>query len=228
MTRDPLDELFAAPTVAPDPKRLERIERLVTVSLKPVRPLPSDTALMAIFFALFAVFAIAATLPFGFSGFDLLDPWQRFSMYGVISICAFFFAATVAGQMIPGSRRKHDPWRVILRSLLYLAAITLVVFQNFDRARFVARGIPCLRLGSICAAIAAACLYAVIRNGFVTSMFQAGAVTGAFAGLAGIAVLALHCPIHSAAHVLAWHLSVMLLAALGGAIFGWSKTRAPA
>ncbi|MDQ2900983.1 MAG: DUF1109 domain-containing protein [Acidobacteriota bacterium] len=220
MSRDVVEELFAGPTIAPDPKRLEHIERLVTDSLTPIRALPSDMVLMAVFVALFTVFAVVGTVPFGFFGFRLLDPRQRLAIYGIISICAFFLAAAVVGEMIPGSKRKRDPWRVILRSLLYLIAITLVIFQNFDRTRFVARGIPCLRLGSICAAVAGLCMYAVLRKGLVTSPAQAGAVTGAFAGLAGIAVLALHCPIHSAAHILTWHLSVMLLGAVGGAIFG--------
>ncbi len=221
MSRDPLDQLFLAPTDAPDPKRLELIERLITGSLRPVRPLPSDPVLVAIFVTVFTVFAIVATIPFGFLGFRVWEPLQRFMIYGVISICAFFLATTIVGQMIPGSKRKHDPWRVILRSLLYLIAITLVVFQNFDRTRFVERGVPCLRLGSVCAAVAAVCVYAIIRKGFVTSMVQAGAVTGAFAGLAGIAVLALHCPIQSAAHVLTWHLSVMLLGVACGAILAF-------
>ncbi|MDQ6707294.1 MAG: hypothetical protein M3Z85_15120, partial [Acidobacteriota bacterium] len=188
MNLDQLDQLFLAPSDAPDPNRLERIERLVTGSLRPVRPLPSDIALIAIFVMFFAVFAIVATIPFGFFGFRVWEPLQRLMIYGVISVSAFFLAATIVGQMIPGSKRKHDPWRVILRSLLYLIAITLVVFQNFDRTQFVERGIPCLRLGSICAAVAALGVYAIIRNGFVTSSVQAGAVTGAFAGLAGIAV----------------------------------------
>jgi len=47
-----------------------------------------------------------------------------------------------------------------------------------------------------------------------------GATTGLLAGLVGTTVLELHCPILNGWHILASHLGVAILYALGGLVMG--------
>jgi hypothetical protein len=49
---------------------------------------------------------------------------------------------------------------------------------------------------------------------------------GAFAGLTGVGVLALCCPILNTPHILVWHLGVVLVAMFAGGIAGLALTRA--
>ena len=131
-----------------------------------------------------------------------------------------WFSVTTVQEMIPGSKRKSSPRWAIAAATLSLALLVSVLFRNFDLDRFVALGIPCLRLGCICAVVAGALFWFVLRKGSFTSPVAASTTAGFFAGLAGVAVLALHCPIQNSAHIIVWHLGAMVLGGLGGAIIG--------
>jgi hypothetical protein len=73
-------------------------------------------------------------------------------------------------------------------------------------------------LGLVCGALSAAPFWLLLRKGFLASPVAAGATIGSFAGFAGVAVLALHCPIENSAHILVWHLGAMMLAAMAGIV----------
>ena len=64
-----------------------------------------------------------------------------------------------------------------------------------------------------------------MRRGYLTEPIRGAVAGGAFAGLVGLAVLSLHCPVSNAPHVLAWHLPVVLVGVAGGAISGWVAAR---
>jgi hypothetical protein len=213
-------ETLMAPEVELDRERVDQFQRIVTTSLRPVRPLPSNRTLIAIFLTLFTAFSLVAAIPAGYIGFHSLSVQQRLAYYLVISLCAIWFAVTTTQQMIPGSRRTaHSRW-VIVAALLSVALVSVALFHNFDLDRFVRLGIPCLRLGSICALLSGALFWFILRKGFFTSPVEASTIAGFFAGLAGVAVLALHCPIQNSAHIIVWHLGAMVLGGLGGAVLG--------
>jgi hypothetical protein len=213
-------EALVPPEATPDPEHISSIQRLVTTSLKPVRPLPSNRTLAWTLLAIFAAFSLVAAVPVGYNGFHVLNPSQKFAYYGVILISAAWFSIAAVQEMIPGSARKTKSIWPILATIFALALLVSALFQDFDTDRFVALGIPCLRLGSICALLSGALFWIVIRKGLFTSPVAASATVGFFAGLAGVAVLALHCPIQNSAHIIVWHLGAMVIGGLGGAILG--------
>jgi hypothetical protein len=199
---------------------VDQIQRLITASLKPVQPLPSDRTLILVFLTLFTAVSLLATIPVGYIGFRVLSVQQRIAYYLAISLYAILFAVTTSQQMIPGVKRTVHPRWLIIAALLSLALVCVLLVPNFDLDRFVSLGIPCLRLGTICALLSGALFWFVLRKGFSTSPVEASTSMGFFAGLAGVAVLALHCPIENATHILVWHLGAMVLGGLGGAIVG--------
>lgn len=213
-------EALTLPEAHLDPERVNQIQRLITASLHPVRSLPSDRTLVWSFLALFTAFSLVAAVPVGYKGFHVLNVYQRFAYYTLILLCASWFSITTVQEMIPGSKRKASPRWTILAAISLLALLVSVIFRNFDLDRFVPLGIPCLTLGCISAIVSGALFWFILRKGFFTSPVVAGATVGFFAGLAGVAVLALHCPIQNSAHIIVWHLGAMVLGGIGGAILG--------
>ncbi len=213
-------EALTLPEVPLDQERVDRIQKVIAASLTRVRPLPSDWTLVWSLLALFIAFSLIAAIPVGYNGFHVLDAYRRSAYYGLILLCAAFLAITAVQEMIPGSQRKITPRWTIVAAMLSLALLAWLLFQNFNLDRFVPLGIPCLRLGVICAVISGALFWLIVRKGFFSSPVAAWAAVGFFAGLAGVAVLALHCPIQNSAHIIVWHLGAMAVGGVGGALVG--------
>jgi hypothetical protein len=208
------------PEARPEQERIDHILKLVTTSLEPVQALPSNRVLAFVFLALFILFSLVATIPFGYYGFHVLNAYQRVAYYSVIMLYAIWFSVETVKQMIPGSKRRTSPHLLTVAALISLAILAAALFHNFDLQRFVDLGIPCLRLGSICALLSGGLFWLVLRKGFFTSPLATGITAGFFAGLTGVAVLALHCPILNAPHVIVWHLGAMIVGGVGGALAG--------
>jgi hypothetical protein len=211
----------------PSEQRITRIQRLMTASLEPVRPLPPDRTLISISVALFVAFSLLAAVPVGYNGLHVLSAQQRLAYYSVITVCAIFFSAATVQQMIPGSKRNLSPQWVVVAVLLSLTSLAIALHRNFELTQFVKLGMPCLQLGCICAAVSGALSYFIVRKGFLTCPIKASTTMGFFAGLAGVAVLALHCPIKNSAHIMVWHLGAMVLGGAGGAVVGAFWRRLP-
>ncbi|HEY3936690.1 MAG TPA: NrsF family protein [Bryobacteraceae bacterium] len=204
----------------PDAERVERIQRRIASSLKPVKPLPSDRALLLIGLGCFAALALLPTIHFGDSALHVLSGVQEFAYYGVIALLAILFAAAIVEQMIPGSKRRLNARMLVIGSFFSLALLACLLFENFSMDHFVAHGWPCLRLGSECALVSGLIAFLLVRKGFFTAPVASSMLIGCFAGLSGVAALALICPVRNAPHILVWHLGTMILGALGGGVVG--------
>jgi len=79
----------------------------------------------------------------------------------------------------------------------------------------------CLGIGVLHAIPAGLLSWLVLRRGFAVEPNSAGLSAGTLAGLAGVGMLELHCPNFQTAHVLVWHLGVLLASAGLGALCGW-------
>ncbi len=213
-------QALTPPQEEPNPKHIREIQSLITASLAPVRPLPSNRKLVCRLLVVFAAFSLLATLPVGYKGFHVLNTYQKVTYYGLLLVFAVWFSITIVQEMIPGSKRQATSRWPIMAAMIGLALLIYLLFQDFDTNRFGALGIPCLRLGCICALLSGALFWLICRKGFLTSPVTACASVGFFAGLAGVSVLALHCPIENSAHIIVWHLGAMLLAGLGGTVIG--------
>jgi hypothetical protein len=219
-------QALTPPATQPEPQRIGQIQALIATSLTPVRPLPSNPKLVGNLLAVFIAFSLLAAIPVGYKAFHVLNGYEKFAYYGVILVCAAWFAIATVQEMIPGSKHITSPRWSILAATIVLALLVSVLFQDFEMDGFVVHGIPCLALGCVCAILSGALFWIVVRKGVFVSPLAAGAIVGFFAGLAGVAVLALHCPIQNSAHIIVWHLGAMVLAGLGGAILAITKRAA--
>ena len=204
----------------PDAAAIERIAAQLAAFLKPVRPLPSDTVLWTVALSIFLVLSfIGAKVP-GFQALAVLSGGQMALYFGALLLFAGLFSRAVVERMIPGSKQVLRP---VVLSIVAMAAVGLLVlglFSDRSAAHFVSQGIPCLRLGSICAFVSGLLGWRLLQRGYLVSPRETISVYGFFAGLVGVAVLALHCPILNSLHVLVWHLGAMLLAGLAGFLLG--------
>jgi len=204
----------------PAHERLDAIRGLITSSLAPVRPLPSNGALVLLAVAGFIAFSALVTIPLGFNGFHHLSANQKLAYYAVILLSAALLSAAIIQDMIPGSKRRLPPGSAIVLPVVALALVVFVLFPRLDFAHFIELGLPCLETGILCAAGSGLVAYLLLRRGFSASPVRMATTAGLLAGLAGVAVLALHCPLQNVAHIAVWHLGPMLTAAAAGGLFG--------
>ena len=213
-------DAFGQPAGQPEAARVEQISKLIRSSLEPVRPLPSDGVMIGMAVGLFLGFSILVGVLLGDAGFRSLSALQRFVYYAAIIISAALFGSVTVQEMIPGSRKRLSGGMAALVSFASIVAVAILLFQNFDLADFVRTGVPCLIMGSCCAAVSGLIGYFFIRKGFGVSSLRLFATAGFYCGLAGVGVLSLCCPIQNSVHIIVWHLGAMVLAGLAGAILG--------
>src|SRR5690348_296313 len=125
-------QALTLPEAEPDGKHLSQIQSLITASLKPVRPLPSNRTLVWTLLIVFTAFSLVAAIPVGYKGFHVLNGYERFAYYGLIFMAAAWFSIATVQEMIPGSKRRTSPSWTILTTMLSLAILVSVLFQNFD------------------------------------------------------------------------------------------------
>lgn len=95
-----------------------------------------------------------------------------------------------------------------------------LLFPIEESPQFWQEGWICFSVGIEFALAAAALLWFFLRRGAYLDARLAGATAGLLAGLAGTAVLSLHCPILETSHVVTWHLGALATATLAGAAIG--------
>ena len=101
---------------------------------------------------------------------------------------------------------------------LALMALFAALFGGYAMDGFVPEGVACLRAGLLHALPAAAGTWLILRRGMAVNRTAAGAAAGTLAGLAGVAMLELHCPNLRAIRVMAWHVAVVPISAGAGAL----------
>jgi hypothetical protein len=195
----------------PSAARIEAIRNQIASSLHPVTPLPSDWSLIAWLTAGFIGLGVLCALPIGVKGFHAMKNTQRLFDYLAILSCAAVLARTLTGEIIPASRRRVGAGPVITAVFAVTTAITVVLFPDETTGGFFRSGIPCLAIGSLCALPASVLIGLIMRRGMLTDTLAGVLTAAALSGTLGVFVLALHCPILSAAHILTWHLGVTAL-----------------
>jgi hypothetical protein len=209
----------------PDSRRLAEVRKTLTESAAPVRPLPSNATMMALCIGVFIVLGVILAGAVGFSGFAKMNATARWADYSVLLLLALVLAGGVVEQMIPGSRWTIRPVLGIIFAILLLSLTSLLLFPDFETTRFVPRGIGCLRYGLLSSIPAAGLTWLLMRRGFITDPLAGAISGGAFSGLLGTAVLALHCPILSAPHIIVWHAGVIVVTSAAGACIGFFQMR---
>ena len=202
-------------------ERLRAIESSIHERMRPVKPLPSNAALIAMFLATVALTCAIAGGLIGIHGFRNMTAVERWLYLGAAGISALLLSFAMAREMIPASGIRFTGAGVVILSLALPVFSTIALFPATHTEPFVTLGVHCFQAGFVAALLSAILLWILIRRGFFTSPLDAGMTGGALAGCAGFIVLAFHCANFDALHILAWHLGPMVTAIGIGCIVGY-------
>ena len=188
--------------------------------LKRVRTLPSDFKLILLTTVVFCLFSVFVGVFIGMNGYKRLEPAERIVYYSGIGVSGLLLSMAFVQSAIPGSKVRVRPGVAVASSIFLTAVPVCAMFRSFGLQHFVSQGVPCLRIGCICAAVFGTLAAALVRYGYVTDRARTSVFIGCFAGFSGVAVLSLHCGLLNAAHIVAWHLGTITLGALAGFTIG--------
>jgi hypothetical protein len=209
-------------TAEADPARVQSIADSIKPSMRPARPLPSARVLTAVTILIAAAVAIAGAARLGFLGFDKLNALDRTLIFSVLAIWVWMASAEFVSQMIPGSRHRLTPGTQLTAIIAAMVAVFALLFHDYQTTQFVSAGLACLGAGLLHAIPTALICWLVLRKGFAVNSIAAGLAAGTLGGLAGLAMLELHCPNFEALHIMVWHSAVVPVSGALGALVAWS------
>jgi Negative regulator of sigma F len=204
------------------PALLKSVADSIHSSLRRVRPLPSTWVLTGGLVLICAAVGLAGATRAGFFGFEKMDPLERVLIFSTLAILAWMAGQEFVSEMIPGSRHRLSPGVLLGVGSVALLGVFALLFHDYRTDHFVSIGIVCLLTGLLHAIPTALASWLLLRRGFAVNSVAAGLVGGTLAGLAGVAMLELHCPNFQALHVLVWHTAVVPLSAAAGALLAWA------
>jgi hypothetical protein len=187
--------------------------------MRPVRPIAPVWMLASLLVLISAIISIACAGSIGMYGIRKLSVSEIGAIFPALAIFTCLAALLSVARMTPGGFR----WKMTNAGTLLLiivagwVALDAALFHDYALGAFVPQGIPCLRAGLVVAIPTGVASWIVLRRGFAVRPSSAGLAAGTLAGLAGLTMLELHCPILLAPHVMVWHTAVVPLSALAGA-----------
>ena len=205
---------------APSLSGLGQIKATVLQDLKPVKPLAPAFAFLAAFGIIFLAVTVVGVFQLRAYGWGVLSIPQRIVVFASLAAGTGLLASSMVRQMFPGSKHLVSPGLLPVGVLALLTLTAAAVFQPKVEFAFVSNGLSCLRAGLSYAIPGALLLWLVLRRGAILSPKLTAATAGGFAGLVGLTVLEVHCPILNRYHILVWHMGVVLLSMLGGLSLG--------
>jgi hypothetical protein len=211
--------LVSKPIPSLRPDRLKRIETAVVRDLRPVRPLSPEGAYFAAIAGIFlAVFSLGCYLA-GQQGWFALSDLQKIVVFAPMAASVALLAFSVVRQMRPARKLARSSALISAALFVVLLLAILGVFRPAQESSFVQHGMACFRTG-MAFAIPAAFLFALpLHRGAGLSPALSGAASGGLAGLAGLAVLEIHCPNLNVYHIVVWHVSVTVVCVVAGLVF---------
>ena len=197
----------------------DKIRLRIQSDTQPVEPMMSVVAYGLLFGGVFAAVAILFAAVLGFKGLHVLSPMTAIAMLVVLVALACWGGLMVARSMRPAGGQLHLLLSAGMAVIAY-EALVLTLFRDLSTTLFVDKGVLCLLLGVLCAAIVAVPVWLIVRRGFVVDSVRAGALIGLLSGLAGVTALTLHCPIITVPHAGVWHAAVPVVCVAAGALAG--------
>jgi hypothetical protein len=187
--------------------------------LRAVRPLAPSWVWVGAFLLVFAVVVLGGAALLGMYGLRALSSVELATVFAVVMAVACLTAVAAMREMIPAGGRRIAGV-ALLAAVAGLLGTFGLIFHDYGTQKFVPQGVACLRAGLTFAIPAALALCLLARRGFVLSLPAAGLAAGTLAGLAGIGVLEMHCPILNASHVMVWHVGVVVIGGTAGWLIG--------
>jgi hypothetical protein len=211
-----IDEILGRTAGEVDPALLSRISSSLGSTIKPVRPIAPAWMLASALLLATAAVALFCAFCVGFAGIQKMTIAAIAIVFPALAIFAALAALTSVSTMRPGGSPRPLP--LMLIALAGWIAASGFVFRDYSMGSFVAQGIPCLRAGLAVAIPSGIVTWLILRRGFAVDATAAGLAAGTLAGLAGLAMLELHCPVLLAPHIMLWHSAVVPISALAGAL----------
>lgn len=209
--------------VRPDDRVLGNIRGSVLRGLKPVRPLARATVYTSVFVVLTLAVAFA-WIAFLRIYNTALGPGRLALIAAILLIAIAAVSRTLARLMVPGSS-VVSPLGVFLAQVVVLEITFLALFHNYSMGGFVHYGTSCLTAGLLWALPVALLAWLFLGRGLIVDYPGAGLMLGALAGLAGVAILELHCPAVTLPHIAVWHGGVLVVSAAAGYLAGLAARR---
>ncbi len=202
----------------PEALRL-KIENSILPGLSPVTPL-SSVATLTIMLLLASMFVvIAAEWPLGLAGWRARNSYQIALNLSILLISSSMLANLLARLISPGSSSPVLPYSVV--PLLALIGSNSLLFGYQSNETLTRQTLACWEIGVSCASVSVPLFWLILRRGFSINLVGQGAITGLLAGLTGVMVLEIHCPILEKSHIVAGHLGAALTSTVAGASLGY-------
>jgi hypothetical protein len=146
---------------------------------------------------------------------------DRALIFSTLGLLVWGAGTAFVSEMIPGSRHLFSAGKLLQASIAALLSVFILLFRDYHTDHFISVGLTCLFTGFAHAIPTALVSWLVLRRGFAVNRIAAGLAAGTLGGIAGVAMLELHCPNFQAPHVLLWHTAVVPLSAAAGAFLAW-------
>lgn len=207
------------------PEIQRRLKSMLTASLAPVEPVPSQSRLVLAFLAVFAACAAGLIAILDKAGFHLMTGAQMFWITAILTGGGILFSLTLAGRMVPGSRQGLPLSFVLaLTCVGAIGGIALLFPWQVSRA-FFSEGWRCAVLELTIAVPATLVFWLLARRG---ALFASAALGAAVTGLAvflALTPLQFQCMFQQAPHLLVWHAGTAAILIGSGALMGAARRR---
>ena len=210
------------------PEIQRKVQDLLTASLTPVKPLPSQSRLVLAFLAVFAACAAGLTAVMDKAGFHLMSGAQMGWMAAILTGGGILFSLALAWRMVPGSRQNLPLSLVLALSGIGLIAGITLFFPWRASPAFVAEGLPCATMEVSIAIPATVIFWLLARRGALFASAGLGAVLTGLAVFLALTPLQFQCMFPQAPHLLVWHAGTAAILIAAGALTGESRRHRPA
>jgi Negative regulator of sigma F len=187
------------------PEIHRKIQDLLTSSLTPVKPLPSQSRLVLAFVAAFAVCAVGLITVMEKAGIHLMTGARMYWMASILAGGGILFSLALAWRMVPGSRRGFPLSLILALSGIGVIGGIALFFPWQASHAFVSEGWPCAALEVMIAIPATVIFWLLARRG---ALFASAGLGSALTGLAvfvALTPLQFQCMFPQAPHLLVWH-----------------------
>jgi hypothetical protein len=192
----------------PDPALIDEIAGAIRPGMRPVRPLPSARALELLLYLVALAISVIVAARLGLHGFAAMSGPQILILAAIPILIARATVLTIAA-MTPGSKPREAPVTLFVIACASLVALFAILFRDPPGGHFVQQGMACLIAGVFTAVPVGLAAWWLLHRGFVVNPERAALAAGTLAGLAGVAMLELHCANFQTSHVAVWHTAVI-------------------
>lgn len=202
-----------------------RVQKLIAADLTPVTPLAPARQRVFTFTLIFTAAVTGIVWFLGGRGWTGMSSGRVYVTVGTLAVLLLIAASELSAQMVPGEKRRFRPLPLFGICLFSMPLIALLLFPATHDDEFAIHALRCWAIGTACALCTVPFLWLVLRRGFSLSPYIHLGSAGLLAGLTGIAVLELHCPIMDGLHKAIGHGAVVLTTAIMGGATGFVLKR---